>query len=279
MSSSTDHKNFPYNTVRKYGNPPYKVAVIHGGPGAPGYMAPVARELSKMAGVIEPIQTRDSLMEQIEELEKQLADYSNPPVTIIGSSWGAVLALFLGARKNITLEKLILIGSAVFDAESSSRIEKIRMARLDVENRQRFEEIQYRLAQAKNEDLGKIAKEWGDIFFNTDIYDPLTTDLEVIEVQYEIHKKVWADFVALRDRPGFLKEEFSKIDTPAVVIHGDYDPHPIEGIRPFLEDCLTDVRFYILPNCGHYPWIERFAERQFYNILRKESFNLPPPTY
>jgi pimeloyl-ACP methyl ester carboxylesterase len=233
-------------------------------------MAPVARELSSLAGVIEPIQTRDSMMGQIEELEKQLTDHSNPPVTIIGSSWGAVLALFLAARKKITLEKLILIGSAVFDAESSSKIENIRLARLDAEKRRRFEEIQSRLAQASNEDLGKIAKEWGDIFFHTDIYDPLTTELEVMEVQYELHKKVWADFVALRDRSGYLKEEFSKIDTPAVVIHGDYDPHPIEGIRPFLEDCLKDVRFYILPNCGHYPWIERFAERQFYNILKKE---------
>jgi pimeloyl-ACP methyl ester carboxylesterase len=256
--------------VRKYGKPPYKIAVIHGGPGAPGYMAPVARELSKTAGVIEPLQTRDSLTGQIEELEKQLTDLANPPVTIIGSSWGAVLALFIAARKEVEIEKLILIGSAVFDAENSSKIENIRLARLDAEKRRRFEEIQSRLAQAENEYLSEIAKEWGDIFFHTDIYDPLTTDLEVIEVQYELHKKVWADFVILRDRPGFLKGEFSKIETPAVVIHGDYDPHPIEGIRPFLEDCLTDVRFYILPSCGHYPWIERFAERQFYNILRKE---------
>ena len=279
MIRQAGKKDSPNETVRKYGSSPYKVAVLHGGPGAPGYMAPIARELSKTAGVIEPLQTRDSLMGQIEELEKQLIDYSNPPITIIGSSWGAVLALFLAARKKIDIQKLILIGSAVFDAESSSRIEKTRLARLDAEKRRRFEKIQSRLAQAENEDPGKIAKEWGDIFFDTDIYDPLKTDLEVIEVQYELHQKVWADFVALRDRPGFLKEEFSKIDTPAVVIHGDYDPHPIEGIRPFLEDCLIDVRFYILSNCGHYPWIERFAERQFYNILRKEIFNLPPPAY
>lgn len=45
--------------VRTHGKPPFRVAVLHGGPGAPGYMAPVARALSVTAGVIEPLQTAD----------------------------------------------------------------------------------------------------------------------------------------------------------------------------------------------------------------------------
>ena len=42
---------------RKYGSAPFNVAVVHGGPGAPGEMAPVARELSSFRGVLEPLQT------------------------------------------------------------------------------------------------------------------------------------------------------------------------------------------------------------------------------
>jgi hypothetical protein len=34
--------------LRKYGEEPFEVAVIHGGPGAPGEMAPVAGELAQM---------------------------------------------------------------------------------------------------------------------------------------------------------------------------------------------------------------------------------------
>ena len=52
--------------TRKYGTSPYQVAVIHGGPGAPGYMAPVARELSNKLGVLEPIQTCDTIQGQID---------------------------------------------------------------------------------------------------------------------------------------------------------------------------------------------------------------------
>lgn len=36
---------------RIYGKAPYSIVVIHGGPGAPGQVAPVARELSENFGV------------------------------------------------------------------------------------------------------------------------------------------------------------------------------------------------------------------------------------
>ena len=93
--------------LRKYGKAPYKAAVLHGGPGAPGYMAPVARELGKTRGVIEPLQTKGSLEGQIDELEGQLKTHADLPVTLVGSSWGAILALFLAARKKEMVRKLI----------------------------------------------------------------------------------------------------------------------------------------------------------------------------
>lgn len=40
---------------RSYGTAPFEIVVIHGGPGAPGEMAPVARELSGQFGVLEPL--------------------------------------------------------------------------------------------------------------------------------------------------------------------------------------------------------------------------------
>ena len=43
--------------VRLYGKAPYRVAVVHGGPGAAGEMAPVARRLGAACGVLEPLQT------------------------------------------------------------------------------------------------------------------------------------------------------------------------------------------------------------------------------
>ncbi len=257
--------------VRKYGNPPFKVALLHGGPGAPGYMAPIARKLSDKIGILEPIQSEDSLVGQIDELKEQLQQNSTLPVTLVGSSWGAVLALFLAARESSMVKKLILIGSAVFDSKHSAMIENIRFQRLSPENQARYKSIKKNFQSAPKEQQNSIFKEWGKLFMETDLYDPITTDLEVIEVQAELHKKVWGDFVTLRNKPGYLKNLFSRIKVPVIVIHGDYDPHPIEGIRPFLESCLADPKFIIIPDCGHYPWIEKKAADYFYSILIDET--------
>jgi len=248
--------------VRIYGDAPFKVAVLHGGPGAPGYMAPVARELARTMGVIEPLQTKNTLEGQIEELREQVTTNADVPVTLIGSSWGAVLALFFAAREPQSVRKLILIGSAVFDAENSSRIEGIRMGRLDEKRRRRYADIMSRMETASADERQRLMDEWGEMLFDTDV--------EIIEVQHEVFAGVWPDFVALRDRPGYLEREFSNIKASAAVIHGDYDPHPIEGIRPFLEKCLPQVRFYMLSRCGHYPWIEGNARDSFFEILHHE---------
>ena len=86
--------------LRTYGDPPFNVAVLHGGPGAPGQMAPVARELSSKRGVLEPLQTKHTLEGQKQELRSILEEYSDFPVTLVGFSWGAMLG-FLFSDSNV----------------------------------------------------------------------------------------------------------------------------------------------------------------------------------
>lgn len=72
--------------LRKYGKEPYSVAVIHGGPGATGEMAAVARELAINHGILEPFQTARTIEGQIKELKIVLDKYGEHPITIIGFS-------------------------------------------------------------------------------------------------------------------------------------------------------------------------------------------------
>lgn len=60
--------------VRYYGNKPYKVAVIHGGPGAIGSLKYCAEQLEKKIGIgiIEPLQSKYSISELVYELYIQL---------------------------------------------------------------------------------------------------------------------------------------------------------------------------------------------------------------
>ncbi len=116
--------------TRVYGNPPRRIALLHGGPGAPGTMAPVARELETTHGVLEPLQTANSLEGQLGELHESLQTHADPPVTLIGHSWGAMLGFLFAARHPHFVRKLILVASGVFDPRHAERIESVRLARL-----------------------------------------------------------------------------------------------------------------------------------------------------
>lgn len=63
---------------------PFSVVLVHGGPGAPGEMGPVARELSVLRGVLEPFQSADSVAGQVRELAAQLHEHAALPAVLIG---------------------------------------------------------------------------------------------------------------------------------------------------------------------------------------------------
>ena len=61
-----------------------------------------------------------------------------------------------------------------------------------------------------------------------------------------------------------------RIQCPVVAIHGDYDPHPSEGITIPLSRVVKGFRFHLLKHCGHHPWYEKEAREPFYALLKQE---------
>src|SRR5919198_1314938 len=113
--------------VRTYGTAPFTVAVIHGGPGACGEMAPVARELASDRGILEPLQTATSLEGQVEELRRVLENHGDIPVILIGFSWGAWLSFIVAAHYPALVKKLLLVGSGSFEEKYVSRLQEARL--------------------------------------------------------------------------------------------------------------------------------------------------------
>jgi pimeloyl-ACP methyl ester carboxylesterase len=83
------------------------------------------------------------------------------------------------------------------------------------------------------------------------------------------YQSVWAEAAAMR-KSGELLAIASKIKCPVVAIHGDYDPHPLEGVKIPLAGNLKDFRVVLLNNCGHSPWKENYAKAEFFEILKNE---------
>ncbi|MEA1958361.1 MAG: alpha/beta hydrolase [Chloroflexota bacterium] len=255
--------------LRKYGTPPFSVAVIHGGPGAPGQMAPVARELAKDRGVLEPLQTAATLDGQVAELRDIIEKHGSPPVILIGSSWGVMLGYIFAARYPSLVGKLIMVGSAVFDNSYAAGIQKTRLSRLDDESKREVYSLVKELNNDAVDDKDGLLKRLGELFTGADAYDPITLDTEVIEVRFDIHDGVWRDALNLR-RSGELLSLGKQIECPVIAIHGDYDPHPSDGVEKPLSIVLKDFQFILLERCGHLPWIERHARERFYEVVRGE---------
>ena len=159
---------------RRYGSSPFSVAVIHGGPGAGGEMAEVARELCAGRGILEPLQTAHSLQGQVEELKGLLEESAQLPVTLIGFSWGAWLSFILAARYPAMVKRLVLVGSGPFQEKYAQIIMQTRLSRLSEEEGRQVRSIFAILDGQNNGDIEKnrALACMGELFSRTDSFDP-----------------------------------------------------------------------------------------------------------
>jgi pimeloyl-ACP methyl ester carboxylesterase len=258
--------------LRKYGKRPFSVAVIHGGPGAAGEMAPVARKLAIGHGVLAPMQKGLTVGEQVEELKEALLKNARLPVTLIGFSWGAWLSFIFAATYPELVKKLILVGSGGYEEKYGRKTHQTRMARFNPAEKLEFKALENLLGDHKAKDKDVIVAKLGALFTKIDTYDPLPRGkgkVEKVAGSAEIFKSVWKHAQDLR-ASGKLLELGRNIRCPVVAIHGDYDPHPAEGVEKPLLRVLKKFRFILLTNCGHKPWIEKEAKKRFFEILKEE---------
>lgn len=117
-----------------------------------------------------------------------------------------------------------------------------------------------------------LLKKLGEFVAKTDNYYTFnipTDESDFIQADGELYGSIWNEAAAMRES-GELLEQASRITCPVVAIHGDYDPHPADGVKLPLEGRLPDFTFYLLEKCGHSPWKERYATKRFYEILKEE---------
>lgn len=255
--------------LRTYGKAPFKVAVIHGGPGAAGEMAPVALDLSEDVGVLEPLQTAPTLAGQIEELRAVLEKNAALPVTVIGFSWGAWLGFMVAAKYPSLVKKLIMVGSASFEEKDTEKIYQTRLSRLSEEDKTEVNSIAEVINNPAAENRNAAFARLGELLSKADSYDPVSRGPEPIDYKVDIYQGVWKSAAEWR-RSGKLLELGHQIQCPVLAIHGDYDPHPAEGVQKPLSMVIKNFRFILLEKCGHKPWNEWEAQDRFYKIVLDE---------
>lgn len=249
--------------MRNYGNPPFRICLIHGGPGAAGDMQPVANELIRRGfSIIEPMQTEATLEGQIEELKVIIDHECVTPVALVGYSWGAWLSYLVAAKYPEAIEKLILVSSGPLEQKYVSMIMDRRMARYSSDEKA---EVEYLMKNINKLDQESFAR-FGFLIDQADTFASLPLECTPVDVNEKIYKGVWPQAELLR-KSGQLVKLAERIQCPVHIIQGRYDPRPLVGVYEPLKNVIQSLSFDELDKCGHTPWREKWAHEKFFEIL------------
>jgi len=229
-------------------------------------MKPLVEELSKKYGVLEPLQTKNTINGQVEELKETITKEADVPVILLGWSWGAWLSFITTSQYSRLVSKLVLVGAGPFEASYAKPIMPTRLSRLSEKDRERVGEITKLLQENWVPAGSSLFEEFGNLLSKADSYNPIPSKENSVETQHNIYQSVWPEAEKLREN-GDLLNYGKNITCPVVVIHGDYDPHPFEGVKEPLTKVVKNTEFIFLNNCGHHPWLEKEAKEEFYKTL------------
>jgi pimeloyl-ACP methyl ester carboxylesterase/GNAT superfamily N-acetyltransferase len=254
--------------VREHGSSGPAVVLVHGGPGAPGSLAPLARQLARTCRVLEPLQRRSgpqplTVERHVADLERVIeAHCRGARPTVLGHSWGAMLALIHAAAHPGRVASLVLVSCATFDPRARGEFHACLDRRIDSELRRRLDRLDADVSDADSR-LQSVA----DLLLPAYSCDPEVPALEVDSCDARGHRETWSDYLALEER-GVVPAAFASIDVPVLMLHGADDPHPGRSIRDSLAPYFARIEFRELARCGHYPWIERAARHEFLEVIR-----------
>jgi pimeloyl-ACP methyl ester carboxylesterase len=254
--------------LRTYGNDGPLVIVLHGGPGAPGYMAPVARGLAESFRVLEPFQRGSggeplSVARHVDDLRELIQAHSpDARPAIVGSSWGAMLALAFAARYPDHAGPLVLIGCGTFDPVARQRLQLTIRERMDTALQQRLDQLANQYPDA-NERLRAMA----EVLLPVYSCDVVSSDLKLETCDALAYSETWNDMLRLQVA-GVYPAAFCTITLPVLMLHGKDDPHPGAMIRASLRPYIPHLEYREFDRCGHYPWLERAVRDEFFTLLR-----------
>lgn len=246
----------------------------------PGYMHPLGELIHDRAFVVDyrqrgtaksPSRGPFRIKDHCDDLNAIVKTYSTAmrPV-IIGSSWGAILALCYAARFPGKVHRYILIGTGpleettyqAFIANIAARLSKPALARKKLLGAKMEDKSLTRARRARlDADYLKII---------LPVYNHNRASFDGFEFEPRNHGPVGEtdrDY-AKRRKTGRLLADLRAIRDEIVAIHGDYDPIPFRSVIPQLAKGVKRFKGHVVRNSGHTPWLEKNSRDGFLRVLR-----------
>jgi proline iminopeptidase len=251
--------------TRRVGAGPAAV-VLHGGPGAhhdyllPGFDALAdGRELvyyDQRGGGRSPV-GRDvpvGWTEQVDDLEALRAHWRLDRLTLVGYSWGGLLALLYALQHPGRVERLALVSPAPTWRGAREEFERV-FAQRNVDPAFQEERRRLRESGLRERDPAAFQQRIFELSVAPYFFDPArAAALTPFRVTGRTQQEVWQSLGDYDLRPRLPELR----GVPAVVLHGEADPIPIAAARKAAE--LIGAEFHPLARCGHVPYVEAFEE-------------------
>jgi proline iminopeptidase len=238
--------------------------VLHGGPGAhhdyllPGFDALAdGRELiyyDQRGGGRSPV-ARDVAVgwtEHVADLEALRTTWGLERLTLAGYSWGGLLALLYAVSHPGRVGRLALVSPAPAWRAAREQFEGA-FARRNLDPAFQEARRQLRESGLRERDPAAFQQRIFELSVAPYFFDPeRARELTPFRVTGRTQQEVWQSLGDFDLRPRL--PELRGI--PALVLHGEADPIPIEAARTAAG--LIGAEFHALSHCGHVPYVEAF---------------------
>lgn len=255
--------------VREYGESGPTVVLLHGGPGAPGSVASLARDLASDFRVREPLQRcsgNEALT--VERHCLDLAAVAPDKTLLVGWSWGAMLALSFASRYPTRISAVALVGCGTYDTSSRAIYQKALNDRLGPKGRSQVDTLLRQIAsETDSAPRDRILAEMAGIVSRAQCFASTSNEEDTLRVDSRGYEETWQDVLRLQ-REGIEPAGFRAITAPVLMLHGDDDPHPGGATRDLLRRYIPHLEYVAFARCGHVPWVEPYARSAFLETLK-----------
>jgi proline iminopeptidase len=246
-----------------------KLLVLHGGPGADHcYMLPQMLHLGERYDLIfydqrgggrskADVRVPITWQTHVEDMASLVVEFSLEPLSVVGYSWGAMLALLytIEQRRNPHLvppARLALINPAPLTREFRRQFEAEFTRRQQAPEIERLREELAR-SGLREKDPAAYRQRAFELGVAGYFANPAKArDLTPFRVVGRVQQSVWeslGDFDLIRDSKG--------IKIPSIIIHGRDDPIPLASSVEAARALETNL--VVLDECGHVPYVEQPA--------------------
>ena len=242
--------------------------MLHGGPGAHhDYLLPQMLRLADAREVVlydqrgggrsktddrSPITWRT----QVDDVAVVVRELALDPLTIVGYSWGGLLALLYAIESErsggvlVSPERLVLIDPAPITRQFREQFEAEFAARQNSDEVQRLRaELSASGLRERNPDAHR--QRLFELSVAGYFADPRRAhDLTPFRITGRVQQSVWESLGSYD-----LRADLARVRTPTLITHGRQDPIPLASSQAVAE-ALPNARLVAIENSGHVPYVE-----------------------